>query len=162
MTDGRAPRAAAVAALLLLTATACGGGGDGGEEAAARYTPADSRITVRAGERFEVAVQVNGSTREDWQLLAPGRSGPVVRSDGSRGEGDTAGKKEVGGGRTVVHTFEAVKPGSARIEFLHCTFAAPCPGSEPVAPTRTAGPTPAPSAGPSAGPERRTITVTVD
>lgn len=157
------PASATAAALLL--ATACDSGGDAGP---ARYGPADTRITAHVGDRFEIAVQANASTREDWHLVAPGPSAPVVRGRGSRTETDPGTEEMDGAPHTVVFTFEAAGPGSARIVLLHCTFAAPCDGRTPVptsTPTATATPAPTaspePAASPTPRPERRVYSVTV-
>ncbi|MGV9275379.1 protease inhibitor I42 family protein [Streptomyces griseosporeus] len=159
-----ARRLTAAAALLLPLTAGC----DDGPAAPARYGPADTRITAHVGDRFEIAVQANASTREEWHLVAPGPSAPVVRGRGSRTETDPGTEEMDGAPHTVVFTFEAAGPGSARIVLLHCTFAAPCDGRTPVptaTPSATVAPTPpaspAHAASPTPRPERRVYTVTV-
>ncbi|MFF9277769.1 protease inhibitor I42 family protein [Streptomyces griseosporeus] len=158
----RIRRLTAAAALLLPLTAGC----DDDPAAPARYGPADTRITAHVGDRFEIAVQANASTREEWHLVAPGPSAPVVRDRGSRTETDPGTEEMDGAPHTVVFTFEAAGPGSARIVLLHCTFAAPCDGRTPVStptPTATATPpaSPAPGASATPRPERRVYTVTV-
>ncbi|MFH8936895.1 protease inhibitor I42 family protein [Streptomyces griseosporeus] len=151
-----ARRLTAAAALLLPLTAGC----DDGPAAPARYGPADTRITAHVGDRFEIAVQANASTREEWHLVAPGPSAPVVRGGGSRTETDPGTEEMDGAPHTVVFTFEAAGPGSARIVLLHCTFAAPCDGRTPVS-TPTPTVTPTATASPTPRPERRVYTVTV-
>ncbi|MET7650583.1 MULTISPECIES: protease inhibitor I42 family protein [unclassified Streptomyces] len=111
-------------------------------------------ITAEVGERFTLSVPENASTREHWFVVAPEPDASVVRAADRSYESAEDGKS-VGGGGTLVLTFEATGRGDTRIVLLHCTFptagTAACGGGGGPSPTST----------PTAEPERVTYRVEV-
>ncbi|MFF1439809.1 protease inhibitor I42 family protein [Streptomyces sp. NPDC058295] len=142
--------AAALCTVTLVAGCASGSGADG----PTRHPTQDLSITAEVGERFTLSVPENASTREHWFVVAPQPDASVVRAADRTYEPADDGKS-VGGGGTLVLTFEATGRGSTRIVLLHCTF----PTAETAACGGAASPSPSPS--PTAEPERVTYGVTV-
>ncbi|MEH0471002.1 protease inhibitor I42 family protein [Streptomyces sp. B21-097] len=132
--------------------TGCASGSDA--DPPTSHPTQDTSITAEVGERFTLSLPENGSTREHWSVVAPQPDASVVRTAGRRYESADGGKS-VGGGGTLVLTFEATGKGSTRIVLLHCTF--------PTARTAACGggASPSPSSTPPPEPERITYRVTV-
>ncbi|WP_329411044.1 protease inhibitor I42 family protein [Streptomyces sp. NBC_00704] len=139
---------AALCAVMLLAGCASGSGAD----APTSHPTQDTTIAAEVGERFTLSVPENASTREHWSVVAPRPDASVVRTAGRRYESADDGKS-VGGGGTLVLTFEATGAGSTGITLLHCTF--------PTAGAAACGGGASPSATPPPEPERRTYRVTV-
>ncbi|MGQ4399022.1 protease inhibitor I42 family protein [Streptomyces hayashii] len=132
--------------------TGCASGSDA--DPPTSHPTQDTSITAEVGGRFTLSVPENGSTREHWSVVAPQPDASVVRTAGRRYESADGGKS-VGGGGTLVLTFEATGKGSTRIVLLHCTF--------PTARTAACGGGASPSSPstPPPEPERITYRVTV-
>ncbi|MFF1544011.1 protease inhibitor I42 family protein [Streptomyces sp. NPDC058291] len=112
----------------------------------------DTTVTAEVGERFTLSLPENASTREHWFVVDPQPDASVVRTADRRYESADDGKS-VGGGGSLVFTFEATGRGSTRIVLLHCTF--------PTAETAACGGGASPSPTPPPEPERITYRVTV-
>ncbi|MEU1788002.1 protease inhibitor I42 family protein [Streptomyces sparsogenes] len=76
-------------------------------------------ITVKAGERFSIALRQNISARADWSLAEPRPSAAVLRKVGESSYQTAREKELVGGGHTKYFTFEALKAGDTRIVFAN-------------------------------------------
>ncbi|MFD9430391.1 protease inhibitor I42 family protein [Streptomyces sp. NPDC060002] len=146
---------AVAAALCTVTLVAGCASGSGADEPTSHPTQ-DLSITAEVGERFTLSVPENASTREHWFVVAPQPDASVVRAADRSYESADDGKS-VGGGGTLVFTFEATGKGSTRIVLLHCTF----PTAQTAACGGGASPTPSPSPTPTTEPERVTYRVDV-
>lgn len=151
----RSSRVAGVAAAALSAVTLVAGCASGSHaDEPTSHPTQDMSITAEVGERFTLSVPENASTREHWFVVDPQPDASVVRvADRSYESADDG--KSVGGGGTLVLTFEATGRGSTRIVLLHCTF----PTAETAACGGGAGPSPIPS--PTTEPERVTYRVDV-
>ncbi|KQX83196.1 hypothetical protein ASD48_08350 [Streptomyces sp. Root1310] len=144
---------AVAAALCTVTLVAGCASGSGADEPTSHPTQ-DKSITAEVGERFTLSVPENASTREHWLVVAPQPDASVVRAADRDYESADDGRS-VGGGGTLVLTFEATGRGSTRIVLLHCTF----PTAGTAACGGGAGPSPTPT--PTTEPERVTYRVDV-
>ncbi|MGW2617471.1 protease inhibitor I42 family protein [Streptomyces sp. NPDC001500] len=146
-----AARSSRVAGAVLCTVASVAGCASGPGEPTSHPTR-DTTVTAGVGERFTLSLPENASTREHWFVVDPQPDAAVVRTADRRYESADDGKS-VGGGGSLVFTFEAMGRGSTRIVLLHCTF--------PTAETAACGGGASPSPTPPPEPERITYRVTV-
>ncbi|WP_327183623.1 protease inhibitor I42 family protein [Streptomyces sp. NBC_01334] len=148
--SSRVTGAVAVALCTVTLVAGCASGSDADEPTS--HPTQDPSITAEVGERFTLSVPENASTREHWFVVAPQPDAAVVRAADRTYESADDGRS-VGGGGTLVLTFEATGRGSTRIVLLHCTF--------PTAQTAACGGGAGPSPTPTTEPERVTYRVDV-
>ncbi|WP_405768226.1 protease inhibitor I42 family protein [Streptomyces sp. NBC_00080] len=152
--SSRGTRAVAAALCTVTLVAGCASGSDA--DGPTSHPTQDLSITAEVGERFTLSVPENASTREHWFVVAPQPDASVVRA-ADRGYEPADDGKSVGGGGTLVLTFEATGRGSTRIVLLHCTF----PTADTAACGGGASPSPSPTSTPTAEPERVTYRVDV-